>query len=138
MKLLLDSDILLDIALDRAPFFDESNAIIRSCQQYFHAGVLVWHTVANLYYVLHAARGGASGRRFILGLIQFCAVARCSTDAIRHALTLTMADFEDALQVAAGHAESAQFIITRNIADYTGSPLPAITPHDFLRRFPIS
>lgn len=45
-----------------------------------------------------------------------------------------MGDFEDALQIASVFAAKADFIVTRNTADYRRSPVPAITPAEFLRR----
>ena len=51
------------------------------------------------------------------------------------ALALSMTDFEDAIQAA--HAEScgAHLIVTRNTADFANSPVPAMTPEDFLARY---
>jgi len=46
-----------------------------------------------------------------------------------------MSDFEDAIIAATALRENAEYIITRNIKDFTQSPIPAITPSDFLRRF---
>jgi hypothetical protein len=48
---------------------------------------------------------------------------------------MRMSDFEDALQAAAAISGNAEYIVTRNTADYRHSPIPAITPRDFLRRF---
>ena len=135
MRLLLDSDILLDIALDRASFVESSEAILKLCQHRRHLGILAWHTIANVYYLLRKTEGDATTRVFLRDLIEFCAVARGSADAVRQALELKMNDFEDALQVSAGLAEASQFIITRNTKHYRRSPLPPLTPQQFLTRF---
>lgn len=45
-----------------------------------------------------------------------------------------MSDFEDALQVAAALAANADFIVTRNLQDFRRSPLPALTPPQFLQK----
>ena len=46
--------------------------------------------------------------------------------------------FEDALQVAAAMACGAQFVITRNERDFKNSPVPALNPDAFLRRYPVA
>ncbi len=45
-----------------------------------------------------------------------------------------MADFEDALQVAATIACAADIILTRNTDEFKASTLPAMTPEEFLAR----
>ena len=45
-----------------------------------------------------------------------------------------MRDFEDGLQAVAAEAVGAQVIVTRNTADFRRSPIPAVTPAEFLRR----
>jgi len=51
----------------------------------------------------------------------------------RRALSLPMRDFEDALQAVAAESVGAQAVITRNAADYRRSPVPAVSPAEFLR-----
>ena len=62
--------------------------------------------------------GGVSARDFIGELTRFVAVAATDTQGIRYAAELLMADFEDGMQVAAAHACSARYIVTRNVRDY--------------------
>lgn len=94
---------------------------------------IAWHSVSNLYYLVAPARGGISTRDFIVELTRFVRVATTDTEAIRYAAELPMADFEDAMQVAAARACGARNIITRNVRDYKRSPLRAIDPGDALR-----
>ena len=96
-----------------------------------HAGedaFIAWHTASNLYYNAHRALGGPSARAFITALLNFVELAPTTTDDLRYALDLPMTDFEDAMQVAAARACDAQFIVTRNVRDFAGSPIPALSP----------
>ncbi len=135
MKILLDTDVLMDVALGRTDFGPDSRALIEWCQHTPQAAVVAWHTMSNLFYLLSAARSNSFARSFLGELLDFAAIANGGTEAVRSALTLPMNDFEDALQVAAAISGSAQFIITRNVTDYRASPLPALTPKSFLKRF---
>ncbi len=81
------------------------------------------------------ARGDADTRDFIAELIRFVAVAPADTAALRYACSLPMADFEDAMQVAAARACGARHIVTRNVRDFARSPIPATTPREALASF---
>lgn len=135
MKILLDANVLLDVALDRAEFVGESTPVVAWCQESGRSGVVAWHTVSNIYYVLRGARNDTFARRFISDMLRFLGVVGGNTEAVRQALALTMNDFEDALQVAAAMSAHVERIITRNVVDYRNSPLPAMAPGEFVRRF---
>ena len=135
MKVLVDADVLLDVALDRKAFVDESSAVMEWCQQTPGSALLAWHTISNIYYMLRVARNDAKGREFVADLLRFADVCSGGTEAVRRALTMRMGDFEDALQVAAAISGRAQFVITRNVTDYRNSVVEPMTPKEFLARF---
>ncbi len=134
MRLLLDTDVLLDIALDRAPFYQNSRAVSDWCQINPGSALVAWHTISNLYYLLTGTRSDTKARNFIAGLLRFAEVVSGGNPEVQHALALPLRDFEDALQVAASSSAQAEFIITRNLKDYRGSPVIAIQPAVFLSR----
>ena len=135
MKILVDTDVLLDVALDRKAFVDESSAVVEWCQQTPGSALIAWHTVSNIYYMLRVARSDTKGRGFVADLLRFTNVSSGGTEAVRQALTMRMDDFEDALQVAAAISGGAHFIITRNVTDYRNSVVQPLTPKEFMLRF---
>jgi predicted nucleic acid-binding protein len=48
------------------------------------------------------------------------------------ARSLPMADFEDAVVASAAEAAECDVIISRNVTDFEGSPVQAMTPEEFL------
>ena len=132
--ILLDTDVLLDVALDRHPHADASSGFLAKIADGASEGYVAWHTVSNLFYVIARARGAAAARDFIVGLMDYLAVAPTSTEAVRYAASLPMADFEDAMQVAAARACGAEYIVTRNLSDFERSPIPAVPPQEALAR----
>ena len=81
-------------------------------------------------------RGRTDTRDFIVELTRFAAVVPTGTQALHYAAALPMADFEDAMQVAAARACGARHIVTRNAKDYRRSPIPAVSPRDALEELP--
>ncbi len=130
--MLIDTDVLLDLALDREPYADSTEELLEKIQQGVEAANVAWHSISNLHYIASPVIGRDEAREFILELIRFVPVTTTGTEAIRYAASLPMADFEDAMQVAAARACGATRIVTRNVSDYARSPIPAVTPQEAL------
>ncbi len=127
MRILIDSDVLLDVALAREPHVAASAAVLEWAEAGGEAAV-AWHSLTNCSYLLKG------GRPFLKKLLEFVEVAPVKTEDACNALRLPMTDLEDAFQAAAALSWKAEFIITRNLPDYRKSPVPAISPVDFLGR----
>jgi hypothetical protein len=132
MRLLLDINVLLDVALQR-PGAPASARLLAMCGKQ-HEGWLAWHSLATMAYLIERQLSAISSRDFIRGLLEWADVAKTSHADALAALDLPMNDFEDALQAAAAMACGAQFIITRNERDFKTSPVPALNPEVFLRK----
>ncbi len=130
--MLLDTDVIIDVALDRQPHSDSAAELLDRIERGAEAAFIAWHTVSNLYYIVAPALGGVSVRNFIVELTRFVDVAETNTDSIRYAAGLPMADFEDAMQVAAARACGARHIVTRNVRDYDSSPIRALDVREAL------
>ena len=128
MKILLDTDVLIDLALDRRPHAEAAGLLLDLLQKRRAAGFLAWHSASNFHYLVAPKRGKAASRDFLLELAQFIEVAPTTTESLRQAGRLEMPDFEDAMQVAAGIACGADVIATRNVRDYAGSPIKPSRP----------
>jgi hypothetical protein len=135
MVLLLDINIILDVVFDR-PGEPASSALIASCGAQNQAW-LAWHSVATLAYLIERERSPAVAREVVTGLLTWAQVATTGHNDAVQALRIPMTDFEDALQVSAARACGADYIITRNGRDFVKSPLPALSPGDFLRQHPL-
>lgn len=133
MIVLIDTDVLLDVALDRAPHAVSAAGLLDVCERKSITGFVAWHTVSNVYYLLQPSRGQESARRFIVELLGFIEVAPTDSESLRYAARLAMTDLEDAMQVAAATACGAELILTRNLRDFRRSPIRATTPAAFLR-----
>lgn len=136
MKILVDTNILLDVAQQRAPFLADSDGALKWCETHPGHGFIAWHSISNVYFILEKHVSDTFARQFITTMLDILDVAETGTASAKHALALPMADFEDAMQCAAAVHAGVDFIVTRDIGDYAGSVLPAILPADFLAQAP--
>ena len=133
MRLPIDINVLLDVALQR-PGAAASARLLAQCGRQ-HGGWLAWHSLATLAYIIERQYSTVLARDFIRSLLVWAQVAQTATVDVQTALELPMADFEDALQAAAAMACGAQVIVTRNERDFKGSPVVALSPEAFLRKY---
>ncbi len=131
--ILLDTDVLIDVALDRPPHAEAAGRLLALLERRPRMAFLAWHTLSNFHYLVSPARGRDDARRFLLDLVRFVTVSPASTDAFRFAASLPMADFEDALQVGVAWACGATSIATRNVKHFRSSPIPARTPAQLVK-----
>lgn len=135
MRVFLDTNILLDVLLNRPPFIADSEAVILRCENLGAEMLVAWHGLATAYYLLKRGRTEAETLVEVDKILAWARVADATDAAARRARNLGLVDFEDALQSVAAESCGADFIVTRNPADFSRSPVPAIAPRDFLRRF---
>jgi hypothetical protein len=128
VKILVDTDVLLDVALGRPAFRGDSGDVLVWAEAVPGRSAVAWHSLSNLAYFVRP-----DARPFIRDLLTFVDVAQVGTQTMRSALALSMNDLEDAMQAVAALAFAADFVVTRNVRDYRNSPVPALTPRSFLR-----
>jgi len=131
ISVLVDTDILIDVALNRKPFSKDSSAVLNSCESGGVNGFIAWHSISNFYYIISNDHGFESSIYFIRELLQFIKIPTTNTKDALFALELNFADFEDALQVAAARSCRADYIISRNLKHYKTSPIKALSPQQF-------
>ena len=136
MRVFLDTNILVDVLLNRPRFVADSEAVILRCENLGAEMLVAWHGLATAYYLLKRGRSEAEALVEVDKILHWAQVADATDAAARRARTLDFDDFEDALQSVAAEASGADFIVTRNPNDFLRSPVSAITPQEFLRRFP--
>ena len=131
--MLIDNNVLVDFALDREDFALVAEELLNRIEQTSTSAFVAWHSVATFHFLVARETDRATARAFVMQLTTFLTVVSTGHEEFRYALSLPMADFEDAMQVAAAHAAGAQHIVTRDIGDFTNSPIPAILPEQALQ-----
>ena len=133
MKIFLDTDILIDVALDRMPFSNDASLLLDKLEMKHADGFIAWHSLSNLYYICSSSIHDRKLKEYIKGLLLFLSVSETATEDAICALGLNVADFEDAMQISAAISCKADFIVTRNIRDFKHSPIPACLPGEIIK-----
>ena len=132
MRVLLDTNVVLDVLLDRKAFVAESLAIVDLVERGAVTGLLCATTITTLAYLAGKTVGKQQATvqiRQLLSLFEIAPVTRAVLDG---ALASKAADFEDAVLAEAAMQAGAQAIITRNLRDFAHSPVRAHTPAQWL------
>lgn len=136
MLVLIDTNVILDMLEKREPFYESSNNVLSLCASKKIKGCIALHSISNIFYILRKNYSAENRRHLLLGILKFLQVANASHENVRHALERNdFPDFEDCLQDECAVQNHADYIITRNTADFSNSNIPAITPSDFLAKY---
>jgi predicted nucleic acid-binding protein len=134
MKVLLDTNIVIDYALERQPFWQNSEQIFLLLQQDRFVGYISASTVSDLYYIIRKQRGHSWTLNFLERLVKFCPVATVDRSVITMAFAVNFSDFEDAIQYSTAVASQMDAIVTRNLSDFTNATaLQIFTPEQLIQ-----
>jgi len=132
-KILIDTNVLLDYLLERAPFFEDAKEVILSCTDGRAKGCIAAHSISNMFFILRKDYNAKERREVLLNLCKIFDVE--GIDKAKLILGLeneNFSDFEDCLQMECAKSYEADYIVTRNVSDYGTSEVKAILPKDYI------
>ncbi|QJB44492.1 type II toxin-antitoxin system VapC family toxin [Dolichospermum flos-aquae] len=123
MKVLLDTNIIIDIALERQPYVTNSETVLAFVEKRQIEGYISASTISDLYYIIRKQKGRNLTIEFLQEILTFCQIATVNQTVITMAFTTNFKDFEDAIQYSTAVVNQLDGIITRNPQDF-----PVVTP----------
>ena len=135
MKVIVDTNVVLDVLLARQPFAHAAAKLFALAE---HSRIQAWvcaTTVTTVDYLLTQSLSRNKAREAVRGLLTIFDVALVNRSVLERALASPMQDFEDAVLAEAGALAGATSIVTRNTRDFSRASLPALTPQEFLVQF---
>ncbi len=134
MRVLFDTNIILDILEKRSPFYDSSKSVLENCVSGNIKGYIALHSISNIFYILRKRYSAADRRKLLLNILDLLQIAGADHESVRNALQKEdFSDFEDCLQNECAKQIHADYIVTRNINDFSMSDIPAVIPDDLLK-----
>lgn len=128
MKLLVDTNVFLDVILERKSLMRESAAVLDAIEAGRAKGYVASHALTTIHYIVAKANGRAAAATAISDLLDLCEVVALNRADFQRALSLGLKDFEDAVQVAAALHVGADYLVSRNERDFKGSPVDVRSP----------
>ena len=132
MVLLIDANIILDVLLNRPEFVKESSLVWKLCETEQAKGYISALTFANLVYIMRKQLTPEKIEDVLQRLGLIFEFADLTSADVSKAAALHWADFEDAVQSVTAERIHANYIITRNVRDFTKSSVMAFTPAELL------
>lgn len=132
MIVLVDTDVVLDALLARAPFDVDAVKILAASETGKIDGFICATTVTNVHYIARKAIGKQQATRQLRDLLTVFQIASVTPSVLKSALELGFTDFEDAVIHQSAVAINAQGIVTRNTADFSTATIPVYEPPQFL------
>ena len=133
MKVLVDTNVILDTLFHRAPFYDDSRALYTLVEQGRITGYVSSSAMTDIFYL---ARKELKDTDVVYKIMDALAadfiIAPVLESTIKNALALRWKDFEDAVQYMVARENGIEQIITRNAADFETGKVPCVSPKDFL------
>lgn len=132
MRILLDTNIVLDVLLNREPWVAEATALWQAIDDGRVVGYITASTITDIFYIARRLTNRETAYQAIrtcLDTFEICAVDR---QALEQAATLVGQDFEDNLQIACASLADLDAIVTRNIGDFEEAQISILTPLEVL------
>ena len=134
MRVLLDNNVILDAMLQRVPWRQDADDILKAAALGQVACAVTTHSLATSFYVGRKTLGAAAARAAVRRNLTAFDILPIDRKTLVDADALTGSDFEDNILIAPAAIASLDVIVTRNVADFAHSPIPAMEPADVLKK----
>lgn len=137
MKILFDTNVLLDLFLERNPFFETSSQMVGFTEKGKIEGWICGTTVTTIHYVLAKALNQKKAETHLNELLKIFHISNVNRVVLEDALTSGFTDYEDAVLYQSAIHANLDTILTRNQQDFQKSELPVYSPAEFLNAIDI-
>lgn len=135
MTIVIDTNIILDILMEREPFFTGSYSALKKALEEDAVCLVSAAAVTDIFYLLQKGlKNKAKAIEQMERLLQIVTVTDTLAIDIQMALSSAASDFEDAVVAAVAERNGADYILTRDAKHYKGSAVEAVTPKIFLSK----
>ncbi|MDR1832337.1 MAG: PIN domain-containing protein [Fusobacteriaceae bacterium] len=136
MRILLDTNIVIDYLQKRSAYFEHAQAILLLCQRGDITGFVSTQTIADTFYILRKDYPVTDLKGILINFCKILYIVGVDEDKLFNALIdAEFDDFEDCLQSECAKSVGVDYIVTRNVSDYGSATIPAVTPEAFFKRF---
>lgn len=133
MKVLFDTNIVLDVLLSREPYLNNAIALFDAVEKQIIQGYLCATTITTIDYLATKTLGKENSKIAVSKLLELFIIAEVNRSTLVSALSSEFSDFEDAVLFHAGVDAGVDTVVTRNVKDFKTAKLPIYSPDDLLQ-----
>lgn len=137
MRVLVDTNVVLDWWLEREPFAREAQMVLSAIESGWLEGYLCATSVTTLHYLAAKSQGPSQARKTIESLLQFLEVASVNRAVLALALTSPMKDYEDAVMAYAAREAGIDAIVTRDRHGFHHAPVRILSCSELIRQLDV-
>lgn len=134
MKILVDTNVILDVLCNRPEFVEASSKLWKCCEVNQIEGYISALSVPNIVYILRKELTPQKTQQLIQQIMMIFKVVDLKATDLKSASELNADDYEDAIQMCQASRIHADYIVTRNIRDFKESKVLALKPSELLER----
>lgn len=133
MRVLIDTNVALDLMMDRAPFADAAEKVFTSCCSELVEGYFSANSIVDMHYLLHHyLHDEQYSRDLIDSWLSIVGIAEVLPVDCKNAMDSEMNDYEDAVMANIAERNGFDYIVTRNLKHFGKSSVPAVSPDAFI------
>ncbi len=135
MRVLIDTNVVLDIILERQPFVEAATTLFALVESGKIQGYIAATTVTNIFYIVRKLQGRDVALQAIAKLMLGLNLCAINSQVIQRALALNLHDFEDGVQLACAFLDNLDALVTRDASDFQGVDFTVLSTVDFIAQF---
>lgn len=132
LRIFIDTNVALDLLLSREPFVADALQIFALSENDDIELCISTDALSTIFYVVEKNKNAAKAREAISKLLDFVTLCALDEGSVLKGMALGLTDIEDAFVCAVAQKAGASVIVTRNLKDFIGAPLPVQSPAEFL------
>ena len=134
MKVLIDTNVVLDVLLNRKPFVEDAIKAFKQAEKGQIEAYITASSVTDLVYILRKAYSLNEIKTYLKVMFQFIKIVGINPSMITAALDKDAPDFEDAVMMECARQSGMEIIITRNKPDFKKSDVPCISLEEWVKQ----
>lgn len=133
MRIMLDTNVIIDVLLDREPFAEDSSSVLSLCEERMFDAFVSASAITDIFYLVrkhtHSTERAYNAIETLLRIVDVCSVTK---NIVTSALGKHVKDFEDCLAAECAKSIECECIVTRNKRDFDSFDIDVLTPTELL------
>lgn len=130
LRVLLDTNVVLDVLLERQPWLTNATAIWKAVDEGLISATIAASTLTDIYYVATRAKSVALAKKAVALCLEAFEIGTVDRYVLERACLLPGLDFEDNVQIACAEVSRCDAIVTRDLTGFADSPIAVWSPEE--------